>query len=110
MLTTISQTDYHAQVIPPQCRGQLEYRMSPHRLMTCLLPNNVFLLFSSSRPPQKKCKIVPYQDDNLKKGEKHCLTTVIVQVWSVVENANTVVRPQSYWIGNCEGGAQQSMV
>ena len=54
MLTTISQTDYHAQVIPPQCRGQLEYRMSPHRLMTCLLPNNVFLLFSSSRPPPKK--------------------------------------------------------
>ena len=34
----------------------------------------------TSRPPQKKCKIVPYQDDNLKKGEKHCLTTVIVQV------------------------------
>ena len=55
MLTTISQTDYHAQVIPPQCRGQLEYRMSPHRLMICLLPNNVFLLFSSSRPPQKNC-------------------------------------------------------
>lgn len=65
-----------------------------------------------AHPPlqKKKCKIVPYQDDNLKKGEKHCLTTVMVQVWSVVENANTVVRPQSYGIGNCEGGAQQSVV
>ena len=53
MLTAISQTDYHAQVIPPQCRGQLEHRMSPYRRMTCLLPNSVFLLFSSPRPPKK---------------------------------------------------------